>query len=114
MKKTFTILATLGIIFGLTISALADQPRPLKNRVPVARKRQAEQQKRISQGVRSGELTAGETVKLEKQQREINQDIHQAKADGVVTAAERKDIHQDQNQANRSIIRAKHNRRDRN
>ena len=114
MKKTFTILTTLGILFGLTITALADRPKPLKNKVPVARKRQHEQQQRVGQGVRSGELTAGETVRLEKNQREINQDIRAAKSDGVVTGAERKDIHQDQNQANRHIYRAKHNRRDRN
>ena len=114
MKKTFTILTTLGILFGLTITALANHPRPLKNKVPVARKRQHEQQQRIGQGVRSGELTARETIKLEKDQREINHDIREAKSDGVVTGAERKDIHQDQNQASRHIYRAKHNRRDRN
>ena len=114
MKKTFTILATLGILFGLSITALADRPKPPKNKVPVARKRQHEQQQRVGQGVRSGELTAGETVRLEKNQREINQDIRAAKSDGVVTGAERKDIHQDQNQASRHIYRAKHNRRDRN
>ena len=113
MKKTFTILATLGILFGLTITALADRPKPLKNKVPVARKRQHEQQ-RVGQGVRSGELTTGETIRLEKEQRGINQDIRAAKSDGVVTGAERKDIHQDQNQASRHIYRAKHNRRDRN
>jgi cytochrome c-type biogenesis protein CcmE len=114
MKKTFTILATLGILFGLTITALADHPKPLKNKVPVARKRQHEQQQRVGQGVRSGELTAKETIRLEKEQRGINHDIRDAKSDGVVTGAERKDIHQDQNQASRHIYRAKHNRRDRN
>ncbi len=110
MKKTFTILATLGIIVGLTVTALADH----KNRVPVTRKRQAEQHQRIHQGVRSGEVTKGERAKLGKKQHEINQDIREAKSDGVVTGAERKDIHQDQNQASRHIYRAKHNRRDRN
>lgn len=114
MKKALAILTTIGILFGLTITALADHPRPLKNKVPVARKRQNEQQQRIGGGVRSGELTAGETIKLEKEQHSINKEIRDYRSDGVVTGAERKDIHQDQNQASRHIYRAKHNRRDRN
>lgn len=73
------------------------------------------QQKRIRQGVRSGELTKPEAVNLARDQREIRQDIREAKTnDGVITPAERKDIRQDQRQASRKIYRKKHNRRDRN
>ena len=111
MKKAMTILTALGIMMGLTISTFAYQP---KNKVPGIRKRQHNQQHRIRQGVRSGELTKREVINLEKEQRSINQEIREAKSDGVVTRAERKEIHQDQNQASRHIFRKKHNRRDRN
>jgi low affinity Fe/Cu permease len=68
---------------------------------------------RIRQGVRSGELTKAETIKLKRDQREIRQDVREAKADGVVTPAEKREIKQDKRQLNRAIIRKKHNRRDR-
>lgn len=110
MKKAMTVLMTTGILFGLTMTSFAACP-PNK---PVARTRQQEQQQRIRQGVRSGELTRGEVRSLEREQREIHQDIRQAHADGVVTLGERREIQQDQNQASRHIARAKHNRWDRN
>jgi hypothetical protein len=110
MKKAMTMLLALGILFGLTVTSLAHG----KNKVPVARKRQVEQQQRIGQGIRSGELTKREVRGLEKEQRDIHQEIRESKSDGVVTGAERRDIHQEQNQASRHIYRAKHNRRDRN
>lgn len=68
---------------------------------------------RIRQGVRSGELTKAETIKLKRDQREIRQDVKAAKADGVVTPVEKREIKQDKRQLNRAIIRKKHNRRDR-
>jgi hypothetical protein len=68
---------------------------------------------RIKQGVRSGELTKAETIKLKKDQRAIRQDVKAAKADGVVMPIEKKEIVQDKKQLNRAIIRKKHNRRDR-
>jgi uncharacterized membrane protein YebE (DUF533 family) len=114
MKKAMTILTALGILLGLTITSFAYQAKPLKNKVPVARKRQQQQHQRIRQGVRSGELTKPEVKSLGKEQREINQEIKEAKSDGVVTGAERKEIHQEQKQASRHIYRKKHNRRDRN
>ena len=109
MKKTMTVLMTLGILFSLTMTSFAVCP-PHK---PVARTRQHEQQERIRQGVRSGELTRNEVRSLEREQRDIHQDIRQAHADGTVTLGERRDIQQDQNQASRHITRAKHNNRDR-
>ena len=69
---------------------------------------------KIGQGVKSGELTKAETVKLAKQQKEIRKDVKSAKADGEVTTAERKDIKKDKRKADRTIYRKKHNNRDRN
>jgi hypothetical protein len=73
--------------------------------------RRENQQDRIAQGVRSGQLTAGETARLENQQRAIGQ---QAAADrsangGKLTPAERQQINREQNQTSRNIYRDKHN-----
>lgn len=75
--------------------------------------RRENQQDRIAQGVKSGQLTAGETAKLENQQRNIN---HQVAADraangGKLTPGEKAQVNHEQNQASRNIYRKKHNGR---
>jgi len=75
--------------------------------------RRENQQDRIAQGVKSGQLTAGETAKLENQQKGINQ---QVKADrsangGKLTAGEKKQIDGEQNAASKNIYNKKHNAR---
>src|SRR5262249_12973654 len=111
MKKIFTILTAISV--SVILSAVAFGQETTGAKTPGIRNRQENQQRRIRQGIRSGELKKGEVKKLEKEQREINQDKKEAKADGTVTAEERKEIHQDQNKASRHIYRAKHNRRNR-
>jgi hypothetical protein len=69
------------------------------------------QQQRIAQGVRSGQLTAHETGNLENREASIN---HQAAADraangGHLTAQEHQQINQRQNNVSRSINQDKHN-----
>lgn len=76
---------------------------------------QAQNEKsRIKHGVKNGELTKNETIKLVKQQKEIKQEVKVAKTDGIVTNAERKDIRQDKRKASRNIYVKKHNKKDRN
>ena len=75
-------------------------------------KRQENQQdRRIAQGIKSGQLTAGETAKLENQQKGIN---HQVSADrkangGTLTASEKKQVNKEQNVASKNIYHKKHN-----
>jgi len=73
--------------------------------------RRENQQDRIAQGVKSGQLTAGETAKLENQQKGINQ---QVKADrsangGKLTTGEKQQINKEQNHASKNIYNKKHN-----
>lgn len=68
---------------------------------------------KIKQGVKSGELTKAETVRLARQQREIRKDVKSARADGDVTRDERKAIKKEKRKADRTIYRKKHNNRDR-
>ena len=115
MKTLSTILFAITLSLGLTVVALAQTPAPTPGkRTPVAAKRQENQQKRIRQGVASGELKKGEVRKLEKEQKEVHLEKKEARADGTVTAEERKEIHKEQNEASRKIYRAKHNNRKRN
>jgi hypothetical protein len=73
--------------------------------------RRENQQDRIAQGVKSGQLTPSETAKLEKQQQGINKQVAaDRKANGgALTAAQKKQINKEQNQASRNIYRKKHN-----
>jgi hypothetical protein len=75
--------------------------------------RRENQQDRIAQGVKSGQLTAGETAKLENQQKGINQQVKADRAanGGKLTAGEKAQVNHEQNQASRNIYRKKHNAR---
>ncbi len=73
--------------------------------------RRENQQDRIAQGIKSGQLTAGETSKLENQQKNINQ---QVKADrsangGKLTPGEKQQVNKEQNGASKNIYNKKHN-----
>jgi hypothetical protein len=73
--------------------------------------RRQNQQDRIAQGIRSGQLTAGETSKLENQQRGINQQVRADRAanGGKLTQGEKQQVNKEQNGASRNIYNKKHN-----
>jgi uncharacterized membrane protein YebE (DUF533 family) len=70
--------------------------------------RQANQERRIEQGVRSGELTPHETRKLERGQAKVRRMEARVKADGVVTAQERRQITREQDRQSERIAHEKH------
>src|SRR5713226_6260035 len=73
--------------------------------------RRENQQDRIAQGIKSGQLTAGETAKLEKQQQGINKQVAtDRKANGgTLTASQKQQVNKEQNKASKNIYRKKHN-----
>ena len=73
--------------------------------------RKENQQDRIAQGIKSGQLTPSETAKLEKQQQGINKQVAtDRKANGgTLNAAQKKQVNKEQNQASRNIYKKKHN-----
>ena len=77
---------------------------------PVGQRRE-NQQDRIAQGIKSGQLTAGETAKLENQQKGINQQVKADRAanGGKLTQGEKKQINKEQNAASKNIYNKKHN-----
>jgi hypothetical protein len=71
------------------------------------------QQDRIASGVKSGELTAGETSNLEKQEAAINQEKRADRAanGGPLTAQEKAKINRQQNHLSHEIYKDKHNKK---
>lgn len=75
--------------------------------------RRQNQQDRIAQGIKSGQLKPGETAKLENQQQGINKEVNgmrQANG-GKLTKADKKAVNQQQNKASKNIYYKKHNTR---
>jgi hypothetical protein len=69
------------------------------------------QQQRVAQGVRSGQMTAGETRNVEGREASINHQVANDRAanGGRMTQQERQQVNQRQNNVNRSISNDKHN-----
>lgn len=109
MTSKFLLTATVFAIgaTAATLPAAAD-------RYDRTDARQANQAKRIEQGIRSGELTRYEAAKLKGQQEHIRALERSAERDGHVSRAERARLQAAQNAASRSIYAEKHDRDDRN
>jgi len=107
--KNIALIAALALA-PLAMYAQDATPTPGKNDYNI-NQRKVDQQKRIANGVRSGELTAGETSHLEHQEAGINKEERgmRAQDNGHLTKQDRKTIHQQQNQESRRIYRDKHN-----
>jgi hypothetical protein len=76
-----------------------------------AGQRQENQQDRIAQGIKSGNLSAGETARLEKRESAIN---HEVRTDrkingGKLSAGEKAQVNRQQNRMSGKIYKAKHN-----
>ena len=76
-------------------------------------KRAENQQDRIAQGIKSGQLTAGEASHLENNEAKINQEVRNDRAanGGKLTPQERAQVNRQQNKMSRQIYRDKHNGR---
>jgi hypothetical protein len=76
---------------------------------PIAR-RKARQQARIAQGIRSGQLTASETARIERREAGVNREVREMREDngGRLTPRERRKIRRQQDRLSREIYREKH------
>lgn len=102
MKRTSSLLVAVLAAFALPVLA--------QSNTPTVDQRQANQQQRIDQGVKSGELTGKEAARLEKNQQRIQKMEDKAKADGKVTPKERARLEKAQNVESKKIAREKHDR----
>jgi hypothetical protein len=75
--------------------------------------RKENQQDRIANGVKDGQLTAGETRNLESKEVGLNREEHNMRAadNGKLTAADRAKLQHQQNNLSRQIYNKKHNGR---
>jgi hypothetical protein len=111
--KTTEIVIAAALVFA-PIAVLAQNtttPTPGKNDWNI-NQRKADQQKRIANGVKDGQLSAGQTAHLEHQEAAINKEEHAMRAqdNGHLTKQDRKTIHQQQNQESRRIYRDRHDK----
>ena len=78
-------------------------------------RRQVHQQKRIAQGVKSGQLTPKETANLEHKEAKLQTEKHDMREDngGKLTPAEKAKLNHQQNVLSKDIYKDKHNNRKR-
>jgi hypothetical protein len=105
--KAFILTAAIA---GLMLPAIAQTSAPATAPATI-HQRKENQQDRIANGVKSGQLTAGETANLEKREAHINKEIHNDRVanGGKLTPAERRQVTRQQNRTSRAIYRKKHN-----
>ncbi|HQZ44798.1 MAG TPA: hypothetical protein PK042_01720 [Usitatibacteraceae bacterium] len=96
------LIAAIATAFALPVLAQTQTPR--------VDQRQANQEKRIEQGVKSGQLNAPEAARLEKGQAKVQKLEDKAKADGQVTKKERATLHHAQKKQSKRIAKQKHDR----
>ena len=82
----------------------------LAQSTPRIDQRQENQERRIEQGVQSGQLNKKEERRLEKGQARVQKAENKAMADGKVTKKERKKIEKMQDRQSKKIAREKHDK----
>jgi opacity protein-like surface antigen len=102
MKRILLVVSAMTML--MTGMALAEAE------TPVIDQRQVNQERRIDQGIASGQLNEQEANRLNKQQAHVNKMEGRATSDGVMTKKERARIVAAQDRASRHIAREKHDR----
>jgi len=101
MKRIVSILLSMMFVLAVGISVSAQK-------TPSVDRREHRQQRRIKQGVKSGELNRREAARLETQQARTRRLEARAKSDGKVTVKERARLQHRENKTSRRIYRQKH------
>lgn len=118
-KQVITAIALSGLLFAFAGTADAKPNKHNKRHFvkeqPAKRvlikERQIKQQKRIEQGIQSGQLTHREVRKLEKQQWKIQKAKRRALRDGFISKHEFRKLTHLQDRASNTIYAKKHNRK---
>jgi hypothetical protein len=101
--STLRLAGAAALVIGLTGAAWGQE----------IQERRENQQDRIAQGIKSGQLTAGETARLETKETGLSKEIRtdrQANG-GTLTPQERRQVNRQQNRLSNQIYCAKHNGR---
>ena len=109
MKRTIVSLlcsaALCAAVLPMNAMAAGNQNNAKK---ATLHERNHNQQERIQQGVKSGELTRRETARLEKEEARIRTNEAFAKADGKITEDERERLNKELNKVSEDIYDQKH------
>jgi hypothetical protein len=114
MKNPICRVAYLSVVLAAMLMPAAAQTTPTaagdSSKPATINQRKENQQDRIGQGIQSGELTAGETSKLETKESNLNKEerLMRSEDSGKLTAADRKALKQQQNQLSNQIYKDKH------
>ncbi len=100
------VVAMVFLMAGMPDAQAAPQGR-------CANVHQHKQEQRIRQGVKSGELTRNEALRLQHGERKLNRQERAFRADGHVTRQERLKLMASKDRLNRQIYLQKHDRQDR-
>jgi hypothetical protein len=106
MNVKYSLIALM--IAGLSGPAMAQSTDTQST--PRIDKRQENQEKRIEQGTKSGQLNEKETARLEKGQAKVQKMEDKAVADGKVTKKEKKKIEHAQDHQSKKIYKEKHDK----
>lgn len=108
MRKIISL--TFAALVVICASSVADFAQTHRYGID---RREARQQGRIRQGIRSGELTSRETYRLERQQAKLRlTEARFRRSGGRLTASERARLQRQENRTSRTIYRQKHDRQD--
>lgn len=102
--------ALVAALFAAPALTIAQTPAPAAPK-PALVQRQFNQQRRIANGVRNGQLNMRKTARLERQQRSIHRQMHamRVRHNGRLTPRNRRILNHRMNVASRRIYRAKRN-----
>ena len=103
-------MKTMKFVTAAVFAALALPAFAQTTSTPRIDQRQENQQRRIDEGVKSGQLTKKEAARLQKEQARIQKMENKAAADGKVTAKERRQIERAQDRASKNIERERHDK----
>lgn len=100
----------VNFVTAAALAALVSLPAAAQTSTPRIDQRQANQERRIQEGVRSGQITPREEQRLRAEQARIRKAEAKAAADGKVTAKERARIEKMQDRASKNIERERHDK----
>ncbi|HEX7371008.1 MAG TPA: hypothetical protein VF284_12085 [Rhodanobacteraceae bacterium] len=119
MQRMLILAAAIALGLGFATGAIAQTTPTTSSPVATPRAhnaatetgRDVDQQQRIEQGLKSGQLSSGEARKLETGEARIDKTEQRDLRNGSLSASERAQIQRQQNRENKTIYRDKHNAR---
>src|SRR5215472_17020192 len=103
--RALLLSATALVALALPGAYAQSESTTAPNAPPTIQQRKENQQDRIAGGVQSGQLTAGETKRLESREAALNRETRRMRAadDGRLSAADRSKLNRQQNRLSEQI-----------